>query len=173
MDMSKDLKKIIENKSIFLVIVVILAFIVLAVVIWGGFKTKMLAYQNQVKQKEEKSSVIKQYDLAEKGYNSFLDSIKKPLTPDALSNEIDSFASQNGVEVEISPQSPKNIENYVSTSFHLNVKSKDFKSLLLFIQAIEKSPYGFRVDSWNGKLSSPDSEGIESELNITSIQVKK
>ena len=174
MDLAKLIQKVIQNKSLFFVVVVVLAFSVAGVVLWGGFNSKMVFYQNQIRQKKEKNTIILEYNKVKKQLDEYLSSLSKPLTSEALISKIASYASQSHIDiVDINPQGTKKFDNYVSIIINLSITAKDFRDIVSFIRLLETSPYSFKIQNWKGKM--PDSEaGVTAcDLNIVSVQVKK
>lgn len=173
MDLSKGLKKIIEQKSIFLVIIVLLAFFVGGVVLWGGFSAKLVSYQNQIQQKKQKYNLIEEYNKVKKQFDEYAATLPKPRTSDSLINQISDYAAQNHAEIDFNPQGTKKIDFYQSTAIHLNVKVKDFRDLVSFMQMLETSPYSFKIENLTGTMEASENGSISFDLNITSIQIKK
>ncbi len=172
--MAFNLQQMIAKKSIFLVIVVLLLFFIGGIVLWGGVSSKMVSYQNQIQQKKQKYSVIEDYVQNKKRFDDYIGTLRKVLTSDALINQISDYASQNHVEVDFNPQGTKKYDLYTSTAIHLTVRVKDFKDLVSFVQMLETSPYGFRVENLAGKMDDSETAGfITFDLNLTSAQIKK
>lgn len=175
MDLNKIFKSITENKSVFLALVVVLAFFIAGVVLWGGISSKMVSYRNQIEQKKEKNKIIEEYGRSKKQLDEYLASLAKPLTSDALTNKIAALASQNRIEdIDIVPQPAKKFDYYIATTINLSFKVNNFKDLITFMQALDASPYVFKVQSWKAKMDDGEERGVVNcELVITSTQVKK
>ena len=137
MDLNKGLQNILAKKSFILVVVVVLAFFIFGVALWGSFSSKRVAYQNQIQQKKQKNLVIEEHDKVRKKLSEYLASLTKPLTSDALSNKIVDYAAQYNVEIiEINPGDIKKFDYYISIPIQLTVKTKDFKNLISFMQSL-------------------------------------
>ncbi len=171
---NKSIQKIIEKKSLFLVIVVFLLFLVSAVILFGDYSSKMVNYQSQDKIKRQKIDLIAEYEKSETDLKEFLAALPKRFSTDELLSQVENYALKNHINiVNVSSKDAQNYKNYTSIGMHMSFKVKNFMDMISFFQNIEKSPYALSVESWIGKAGETRDGAIDCEINIIATQIKK
>ena len=173
-DLNKILGKLLDQKTLFAILLVVLAALAAALMLFKDYSVRVNHLQQQNKQVSHKVDVIKDHDTSAQKLNAFSSSLPKSLTGEMFINQLSDYAAQNQVEIlNITPGATKKEDFYNVTSVHLNATANSFKNMLLFLKTIETSPYALRVDSWSGQLQeSNNSSSVNCEMDIASIEVK-
>lgn len=170
--LNKSIQQIIERKSLFLVVVVLLIFFMIGAALFGDYSSKRVNYQNQIKEKLNRNSVVDDYDKSMAQFNEYASSLAKSATGDALI-QLEDYASQYNINVlNASPGEVQEHGYYSSIGFHLSVRVGDFKDLISFLQTVENSPFRFKVDYYTATMADVNTGSINCEINITSTQIK-
>jgi hypothetical protein len=174
MDPQNTIKQIIERKSIFLVVVVLLIAFIIGTVLYGNYSSKMVNLQNKIQQNTQKITLISPYQKSKEDVDKIIDSSGQTLTGDALISQISDYANPNHIEIiNASPGEVQNQSFSTITTFRLNVRAKSFKDLVSFIFAIERSVYLLKVDSLTLTIDNPAQGSLNCDININSVQIKK
>jgi|GEM_PF-5404401 len=170
--LDKKIKKILEHKSILLVLVVVVVCIMFGTTLWSNYKTQAEDYKKQLKEKSSKNDLISAFDKSNGKLNEFVSFFPKQLSGDGLLSQVADYATQNNITIlSVAPEEPQSHEEYITTGLRLNIQSKDFKSLISFFYTIETSPFPLRILHWSTKIVDK-SDFINCDVNIVSIQLQ-
>jgi hypothetical protein len=170
---NKGIQKILDNKNIFLVVVVVLIFFICAVILFGDFYSKIVNYRDLNRGKLEKIALVDSFNKSKDAVDNFKKSVPKPLSGDELINQIEEYATHNHINViDVASKDPQNFDNYISTGMNMTVKVKDFKDLVSFFNMVETSPYSLKVEVWSAKSKNAADGSFDCEMYIVASQIK-
>jgi hypothetical protein len=174
MDLNKLIEifqTIISRKNIFLAVIVVLGFLMGAVILFGNLSSKIINLKNENQKKSEKITKITELTQSKTKLKEFMSSFPKALSGEELVTKVEDYAIQNHINIlNVSSTDMQKHDNYVSMGITMNFKAPNFKNLISFIYAMEKSPLLFKVENWTGK--SEEARGsIDCEINITATQL--
>ena len=174
MDLHKVFRKLFEKKSLFAVGVVLVVALIAALALWKNYSSKLTDYQSEIQQTHQKIDIIAAHDQSLKELNKFTSFLAKPLSQEMLIHQLTDYAAQNQVDIlNITPKETRSENFYTISVVQLNVTAGSFKNLLLFLRAVETSPYTLRVESWSARSQDDLGAGsIECEMNVASIEIK-
>ena len=140
--------------------------------IWGHYQEEKQNYDQQLLEMDQKKEAVDKYKISKKALETYLAALKKPLLDKDLIPQLTSFAEERHVSINNYVPSPKKNEKaFDSLQVRLNINADDFKDLLAFLYAIERSKYLLRVDSLS--FGNKGESGVLSgEVSISSL-VKK
>ncbi len=166
-------KKFIEKKSLFLVLVVFLLFVVSAIVLFGDFSSKAVKYRKQNEEKLKKVARIAEYEKSNKEIKDFIFSLPESFDAEKIANQVAEYASTNHINVlRTSSKDVQVYDKYSIIGIRVSFIARNFHDLVSFFRAIENSPYYFKIESWLGKTVNSGDGSIESEVNIIAYQIK-
>lgn len=173
LDMGKWLTLLAEKKRLLLMAVVITVAFIGAIVLFKSNTDQLTHYRNQIQQAYSKIDLINQYNSSKKELQqrtSILPTLS--LSNEMFVNQLIDYAVQNHIDVtNFIPKPMENKNFYNATSVSLSIHTDNFKNLIAFMYAVERSPYLFRIESWTGE-SKEGSETIECKMDISYIQGK-
>ncbi|MBI3602492.1 MAG: type 4a pilus biogenesis protein PilO [Candidatus Omnitrophica bacterium] len=175
MDLNKVFEKLFEKKSLLAAVAVLVLVSVVAMALLKDYSSKAANYQNQMQQMHQKIDMIARHEESLKQLNQLTSSLPKPMSTQKLINQLTDYATQNQVDIlDITPKETKRENLYTITVVHSSVNASSFKNLLLFLRAVETSPYALRVESWSGKSQESDlgTGAVSCEIDIASIEIK-
>ncbi len=144
----RDLKKAPEQ---LLTIVVILASLLFIAHFCLTKSSELRSVEFQIKDLLNKKKAMDEYNGAKKEHDDLLNNLTKGLSEDELANAITTMAIQRGVRLEsFSPARKVTEELYELTSIHLDISSKQYDSIFLFIHDVENSPFNLRIETLRG-----------------------
>ena len=149
---------------------------------------KLKNTQDDIRQMSEKLSITSDLGNLQQELDDRISRFPKPIASDQISNQLSSFAAQNGVQIlSFSPAENKS-DDYVNlTRVNMRIASADYDKIASFVRAIEDSNLAIKVESWSGNLSEAGGSGyaqrkkaketfgedlIISNIKIGSIQLK-
>ncbi|MCK5179365.1 MAG: type 4a pilus biogenesis protein PilO [Candidatus Omnitrophica bacterium] len=99
---------------------------------------------------------LKKFEAAKKEHSDFLKEIPKAIASDQLIQTLSELAIQRDIQIlSFSPAKKRSNALVNLTSVVVNVASKDYASIILFVHDIEESSYPVRVESWSGSSLKP------------------
>lgn len=135
----------------------------------------------------DKIKIVDAYHQAKTELDDFMKNLPLGLTEAELIRRITDFAIARNIRIEsFAPTRKEQDKIYTLTSITLEVSSKEYSNLWLFINDIEKSPDTMRLDSWAGgtmedglnmrrkqKTSAPDEiPDIRVSMEVSSVNFK-
>ena len=171
--LNRIIYKIIEKKSVFLVVVVVLLSFISAVILFGDFSSKALNYQKENKLKIEKIARIAEHEQTNQRLKDLVASLRKPIDTDKLLNQVEDYAVKNHIDiVRVSAKDAQKSSKSTSIGMSMSFKVKSFTDLVSFLEMIENSPYFLRVESWLGNVEDPQKGSMECDINVATTQIK-
>lgn len=170
-DINELLSKILSQKVVAVNIVIVISALAGAYFIYNNFlQQKRIADQN-IANLQEKISTITTYQTTKQKFDDFHKALPKPVAEESLVNVLSDYAVQNSVEViSFSPVSTKEYDYYDLISVEMNVRSKEFKNLVLFIKAIESENQVIRIENYRFGILNELGQNLI--LRISTVRVK-
>ncbi len=164
-----------QKRNSLLIGVVIILGLIVAVALYSNFNNQKKKYEQQISLANEKISKVTNLNMAIHNHEEFLKTLPKKLDQENLLSVLADWATQFNVEVRsASPLKNKEEKLWDQGGVILQLQAKDFKDIMRFLHAIEKSEYAIRVDSWQiSSTSGPKSSGILADVNLTTIILKE
>lgn len=104
---------------------------------------------------QEKLNAFDKLSAIQKKYRDFRNNVPEVIGDDQLIETLSKFASRHNVQiVSFSPAKKKSNKLISLTSVEVNIASEDYESIILFVNAIESSPYSMRIQKWSGSSVS-------------------
>lgn len=102
---------------------------------------------------ESKIVLVDEYKKSQEDLNSFLATMPKQITESEFVNKITDFAVKRGVQIEsFSPAKNQRDPLFDLITINININSKKYENIWLFINDIEKSGLNIRINSWSGSM---------------------
>ena len=112
-------------------------------------KTKMVELQ-------KKLVALEKFEALKKEHSVFLKEIPKAIASDQLIQTLSELAIQRDIQIlSFSPAKKKSNRLINITSVVVNIASKDYDSIILFLHDIEESSYPIRIENWSGSTLLP------------------
>ena len=168
------IQKIIENKSVFLVIVVVLIAVICGVILFGDYSTKVVNYKEQNKSKLEKIDLISAANKSTEALDGFAKNFPNSFSGDELANKVEEYAIRHHINiVDMTSKDPQKLDMYATISIKTSFVVKDFKDLVAFFDEIENSPYSLKVESLSAGTRDATDGSFSCEVNIVATQIKR
>lgn len=181
-DMQSIQNNLLKRKDILINTVIILATLFVVNGIFSNQKKESRNIENQIKELEEKSIVIKTYEAREKKLNEFLEKSQKGyLGATAVINAVSEIAQSRDIKIlSFVPDKLKTFDDYTEQTVKF-IFSGSFENALRFVHKIETYENNFRIDMWRKEDPTKntfepqeiDDDFISWEMIITSINLKQ
>lgn len=153
-DYSKILDIIKQSPVYIIVVALIGGTIFLMISMIGRVKINENKYSQLSQEYEKKLQAINEDNAAKKVYNEFVNNFPKPLMGNQLVDKVTELASNRGIQIlSFTPGSQISNSYLSSTIFNITVVSPEYNNIILFIDDIEKSRFGIRIERLNAKLN--------------------
>ena len=151
MNMDQIIQILTQYQKIILKSVVILGALFVAGMIFNGYNAQNQSVRAQMARVQQKLDVIAGREAAIKNLEDFKAAFPKGINEDKIITQITRYATANGVSISsLSPAETQNMGLYDVIRVSLSGSARDYKAMVLFLRDMEKSPYLFKVDSWQG-----------------------
>lgn len=145
-----------------------------------GKKMKVLKWD--VSKMQERVDAAEESEKLQKEYTAFMTKFPQSILTGKLIGKLSEFAANRDIQIlAFAPDKEKSDEYVEVARVKINVSSKDYKRLVLFMRDIEDAPYTMRVEKWSGTfreelkrdgMESVSGGFIESEMEIGSVKLK-
>lgn len=150
-NMDQIIQILTQYQKLILKAVVILGALLIAGMIFNGYNAQNQSVRAQMTRVQQKLDVIAGRETAIKNLEDFKAAFPKGINEDKLIIQITKYATANGVSISsLSPAETQNMGLYDVIRVSLNGAARNYKAMVLFLRDMEKSPYLFKVDSWQG-----------------------
>jgi len=137
---------------------------------------------------DEKIKIVDEYTNAQKELEQFFTTLPPKIAENEFVDKLTDFAVKRDVQIEsFSPAKNQSDPIYDATTISLNVNTKTYENMWLFIHDIENSGFSIRINSWAGTMGpkaqngsrrniapvNPAALGINVRLEIASVSFKK
>ena len=152
----KALLENLKNQPDRIVLSVVIAATAIFLLFYFSKRPKKIQQLNiEIHTLEEKTKAIDSYEARKKEIKTFMDTIPKTITVDSLRKLLNDLAIKNNIYIDSFSQAQREDEDlYETISFQINISANEYRDVVRFVQDLESSPYGIRVDSWKGSLSA-------------------
>ncbi len=154
-----------------MIVIVISVFCLISV--WGSHQSQVTENQQAVEDLNKKLNAIKGYEVAIEKSKSFMETLPKEIDEDQISTQIADYALPHNIDISsFSPGTRVSQGLSELISLQITAAGKTYNDLLYFLQAIESSPYAFRVESCS---IMPDrlTDGVTADIRISYVKLKK
>ena len=182
-DLAKVLQGLIEKKELFLQVILSGITVIALISIFNDYRKQSEKYHQEIRQLHEKSKLIGKHNEVLKRLNAFLSGLPKELDEDQFSDRILDYAAQNNLAIVSIVPGQKRAENLHDVyKSRLSMRANDYKDVLLFIKAVESSPYALKVDSCqiitqdrsrDVKSGQPRLPILDIQMEVTLVKIKK
>jgi len=132
--------------------VVIFGALLIAGMLFNGYNGQQQDIRLRMSGVQQKLDVIISRQEAIKNLEDFKASFPKGINEDQIITQITQYATANGISISsLSPEESQNMGLYDVTRVALMGVARDYKAMVLFLRDMEKSPYLFKMDSWEGQ----------------------
>ena len=112
---------------------------------------------------QERLAALKKFEAAKKKHNDFLKKAPKAIAGDQLIQTLSELAIRRDVQIlSFSPAKKKSNKLVSLTSVKVNIASKNYADIILFVHDIEKSSYPVRIENWSGTSMTPNEVSMQS-----------
>ncbi|MDP8212190.1 MAG: type 4a pilus biogenesis protein PilO [Candidatus Zapsychrus exili] len=156
---------------------VMLSIIILISIRSGHVKETRTLRENTI-QMADILTYVEEYKVLQKEYNDFMKSFPKSIPSYQLLNKLSELAQSRGIKIlDFSPAAEEDKKLWQLATVDISIESKDYKSIILFMQDIEDPKHAMRVDTWTGEMPSEQTEGaaknlLKAKITIGAIKLK-
>lgn len=164
-DVDQIIQVLIEYRNTALKLAAMIVSLVVMGMMLNEHHIKEQVLRAQMSKVQQKLDVIASRQEAIKNLDDFKTSFPKGINEDKIITQITAFAPSQDVTINsLSPRESQDMGLYDVVEVSLTGAARDYKAMVLFLRAMEKSKYLFRVDSWMG--GSNEGTG---EVNFTMV----
>ena len=144
--------------------------------IFNGRQGEIKTLKGKLEQLEKKGAVIETYHATQKQFTAFISNLPKGVPEDTVIEKLTDFAANHDVQIlSFSPAKMESKKFYDKVIVNLNIISKNYKNLCLFVNDIENSPYALRLERWGGFMEEAEKNNtpaIHAQITVASIIFK-
>lgn len=155
----------------------VIGTLIVGVQMIGQQNIKIETMQRELASLEDKDKVISEYENTKKTVEDYMKSLPQgTVEMDSIINLINEFARNRDIQIQsFSPSGDRRSLDYYDVVYlELNVRTVDYKDLVLFIQDIEDSTYNLRIENWTVNLrkfegrgrSQPNPPSFDETINV-------
>jgi len=166
-DITKTLS---EHQNTLIKIALVVVCLGLAVMMFTDHHKKETAIHQQISQAQAKLDAIKSRDTSIQSFKDFQASLLKPVNEVEMISLVNNYAKENHVTIaSLNPSEGRNLGLYDQINLSFSAHCDDFRTLMLFLRKIERSPSPLRIDSWSGH--EEEDGKIVFDVNISAVLI--
>ena len=142
-----------KNPEQLITVLIVIGTIVFSVHYYVKKKMELRRVTIQINELLNKKTAMDEYNNAKTSHDDLLNNLPQGLSEDTLSNALTTMAIHRGVRLEsFSPAKKMDEKLYELTSINLEISSKEYDNIFLFIHDIENSKYNLRIEALQGTI---------------------
>lgn len=150
-DASQLTKALSEHQNTVIKIALVIGTLGLGVMMFRDHHDKDRDIHVQMSQAQDKLNAMKALDASINDLDTFKSALPKKLNEVELISVVSSYAKLYHVNItSLNPAESRNMGLYDIINLSFSAGTDDFKSMMLFLRKIERSPYPLRIDTWYG-----------------------
>ena len=142
-----------KNPEQFITAVIVIATIAFSAHFYIKKKLELGRVTVEINELLKKKTAMDEYNKAKKNHDDLLNNLPQGLSEDTLANALTTMAIQRGVRLEsFSPAKKMDEKLYELTSINLEISSKEYDNIFLFVHDIENSKHNLRIEALQGTI---------------------